>query len=172
MLNDWDETIDSWCDAYESSFTQIRLLEVFLDNAVYWFDQGERYERTLIAYGISTKPETDRDKTRMRRFPDVNIGVELNMGKQAFPADRGHFLSHASGGELDINLFPQRRELNRGWSDEGKVFREMERYAAAHPGTFQFHRAMYNDETWIPDRLEFGLLIDDRKWWINQFANK
>ena len=60
----------------------------------------------------------------MRRFPDVDVGVNAVLGAEAFAADKGHLLSHASGGELDINLFPHRRELNRGWSEEGKLFRE------------------------------------------------
>jgi hypothetical protein len=46
---------------------------------------------------------------------------------------------------LDVNLFPQRREVNRGWSDEGKLFRKMERYAAEHPGTFCFARPICRD---------------------------
>ena len=67
--------------------------------------------------------------------------------------------------------FPQRRELNRGWSDEGKRFRAMERYVAGHPGAFFYHRPLY-DETWIPDRLEYGVLVDDREWWVDSFTNK
>src|ERR1019366_8678581 len=102
----------------------------------------------------------------------VSVGVNLVMGDQAFPVDRGHFLSHAAGGELDINLFPQRRELNRGWSPQGKVFRQMERSVANNPGTFHFHRALYDDDTWIPCRLEYGVLENDLEWWITRFINK
>jgi hypothetical protein len=171
-FRNWDDTIDDWCDEYVQAFDHTRLLEIYIDRAVYWFDQGDAYERTLVAYGISATPTDQRDANRMRHFPDVNVGIEVNLGDAAFKADRGHFLSHASGGELDINLFPQRRALNRGWSDEGKVFRQMERYAADRPGTFQFHRAMYDDDTWIPDRLEFGVLTSNGEWWIEQFANK
>lgn len=139
---------------------------------MYWFDQADRYERVVLAYGISTKPTTGRDASRMRRFPDVNVGVRANLGGSSFDADRGHFLSHASGGALDINLFPQRRELNRGWSAEGKTFRRMEACVAARPGTFHFHRAFYDDDTWIPDRLQYGVLTDDHSWWVENFANK
>lgn len=171
-LQDWEEGVDAWCAEYQGAFARTRLLEVFLDTAVYWFDQSDRYERVVVAYGISTTPETGRNTNRMRRFPDVNIGVKANLGSKSFNADRGHFLSHASGGELDINLFPQRRELNRGWSAEGKVFRRMETYAASRPGTFHFHRAIYDDDTWIPNRLQYGILKDDSEWWIEDFANK
>jgi hypothetical protein len=41
-----------------------------------------------------------------------------------------------------------------------------------HPGAFFYHRPLYNDETWVPDRLEYGVLVDDREWWVEQFRNK
>ncbi len=94
------------------------------------------------------------------------------IGPDADEFDRGHFLGHASGGELDINLFPQDRRLNRGWSEEGKLFRKMESHAASHPGTFFFHGAVYADDSWVPDRLEYGVLLDDREWWIETFHNR
>ena len=171
-LDDWDARIDRWCDQYEARFESTRLLQVFVEHAVYWFDQGDRYERVVVAYGISKLPDATRDGNRMRRFPDVNVGVRANLGDESFDADRGHWLSHASGGELDINLFPQRRELNRGWSDEGKVFRRMESAAAGTPGTFHFHRAVYDDDTWIPATIQYGVLRDDLEWWVEDFANK
>jgi len=108
----------------------------------------------------------------MKRFPDVNIGVRKVVGDHAFPADRGHFLGHASGGVLDINLFPQKRDLNRGWSQEGKLFRQMERYVAMHSRLFFYHRPIYGDCTWIPMRLEYGLLMRDKQWWVEQFENR
>lgn len=99
-LDDWDERIDRWCDEYEARFDEARLLEVVTDQAVYWFDVADRYERVVIAYGVSRRPAGDRDSSRMRRFPDVNVGVRANLGDDSFEADRGHWLSHASGGEL------------------------------------------------------------------------
>ena len=108
----------------------------------------------------------------MRGFPNVNIGVRAVLGDKAFLADRGHFLGHASGGVLDINLFPQRRELNRGWSAEGREFREMERFVSTHPGVFFYHRPIYDDDTWIPWQLDYGVLVDDERWWVRRFCNK
>ena len=49
-------------------------------------------------------------------------------GENAFNANKGHFLGHASGGIIDINLFPQRQQLNCGWSPDGKRFRNMEHH--------------------------------------------
>jgi len=60
---------------------------------------------------------------------------EKSWEKRRFAPTKGNFLGHASGGELDINLFPNGR-TEPGWSDEGKQFRQMERYVADHPGHF------------------------------------
>jgi hypothetical protein len=48
----------------------------------------------------------------------------------------------------------------------------MERFVAEHPGTFFFHRPSYDDDTWIPLALEYGVLIDGTAWWIERFENK
>jgi hypothetical protein len=171
-LDDWQERVDDWLDDYCAAFPEHRLLEIFLGTSVFWFDQHDTHERVVVAYGLSADPTSERDAARMRRFPDVNVGVRRAMGDEAFEADRGHFLSHAAGGPLDINLFPHRRELNRGWSEEGKIYRQMEFVAARKKGTFHFHRAMYCDDTWIPNVLEFGNLVDSASWWVEQFANR
>lgn len=169
-LGTWDDRIDRWCDAYRERFADSRILEVNLKTAVFLFDRT--YERVIGAYGVATVPTSPRDRSRMRQFPDVNVSVGVTMKERAFPADRGHFLSHAAGGDLDINLFPQRRELNRGWSPEGRRFRQMERHTAARPGTFHYHRAQYDDPSWIPATLEYGILREDHDWWIDGFRNK
>jgi hypothetical protein len=166
----WEDTIDDWCDRYREAFSDGSLLEINLTTAIYIFDRT--HERVVVAYGLSTAPAQQRDTNRMRQFPDVNVGITNTMGDNAFAADRGHFLSHAAGGELDINLFPHRRELNQGRSPEGKEFRRMERYTATHPGTFHYHRAEYDDETWIPATLEYGVLRDGHQWWVGTFHNK
>jgi len=70
-----------------------------------------------------------------------------------------------------VNLFPQRLELNRGRSPEGKKYRSMERYAAAHPGTFVFSRFWYTDPSWVPVSLEYGLLRPDGTFWVERFTN-
>lgn len=169
-LKDWEERVGGWCSEYQASSAAVQIVEINLGQSVYLFDLMA--ERVVLSYGISVHEERRRDTARMRGYPNVHSGVKHVLGDRAFLADRGHFLGHASGGTLDINLFPQRRELNRGWSSEGKRFRQMERYAAAHPGLFFYHRPMYDDDTWIPDRLEYGLLVDDVRWWLEQFHNK
>jgi hypothetical protein len=143
---------------------------VNLDFAVFVFDHHD--ERVTLAYAVSVEQLHPRDVARIRGFPDVNFTVRRVLGESAFPADRGHFLGHASGGALDINLFPQHRDLNRGWSAEGKRFRAMERFVAAHPGTFFYHRPIYKDDTWIPALLEYAVLRDGSQWWTDTFHNK
>jgi hypothetical protein len=89
--------------------------------------------------------------------------------------DKGHFIAHSIGGAVDrleINVFVQRRDLNRYRSVEGKRYREMEKYCAQHPGTFCFSRPIYEDETSIPALLDFGVLRDDGALWIDTFDNR
>jgi hypothetical protein len=170
MLADWEERVSAWCDKYAGEFKGASLSETNLDVAVFIFDH--LFERVTLAYAVSVEQLMKRDVGRMRGFPDPNVSAKSVLGAKAFRADKGHFLGHASGGELDINLFPQRRELNRGWSEEGKEFRSMERYVAQHPGTFFYHRPIYNDETWVPQLLEYGVLEEDAHWRVKMFSNK
>lgn len=171
-LAGWEERVDGWCDEYRSAASggDAEIVEVTLGLAVYLFDLT--LERVVVAYGLSQPPAKARDVSRMRGFPDVDPSFAARLGTAAPAADKGHFLAHASGGELDINLFPQRRDLNRGWSAQGKRFRRMERWVAERPGTFHFHRPLYADESWLPARLEYGLLRDDGEWWVERFDNR
>ena len=169
-LSDWDEVVDRFIADYEERFGQSEISTINLDSAYFLFDHG--FDRVVLAYAMSTLQLTRRDSTRMRGFPNVNVSVRRVLGDAAFMADKGHYLGHASGGILDINLFPQRRELNRGWSEEGKRFRSMERYVAEHPGAFFYHRPIYDDESWVPASLEYAVLKDGATWWKDTFRNK
>lgn len=170
LLSNWENKVTVWCQQYSAKFKGAQISEINLDFAVFLFDH--LLERVTLAYALSVEQLKKRDASRMRGFPNVNASVQANLKEEAFFADRGHFLGHASGGILDINLFPHRRELNRGWSAEGKRFRKMERHVAEHPGTFFYHRPLYDDETWIPNLLEYGVLVDDAEWWVDIFRNK
>jgi hypothetical protein len=48
----------------------------------------------------------------------------------------------------------------------------MELFVAEHSGTFFYHRPYYDDESWIPEKLEYGVLVDDVTWWVDNFKNK
>ena len=80
-------------------------------------------------------------------------------------------MAHTIGGGLDINVFSQTRDLNRGWSEQGKLYREMEKYCYTHPGTFCFSHPVYDDGSAVPPWLEFGLIQEDASLWIEVFDN-
>ena len=71
--------------------------------------------------------------------------------------DRGHLIPHLSGGAFGPNIFRQHRALNRGWSEEGKRFRALEREAATAPGMFYFGHLVYEDDSAYPTMIETGL---------------
>ena len=166
-LRAWERRVDRMCDAYRAYTPDAEILQVRLGARVYLFDVVQ--ERLVCAWGVSTPAPRARDAGRMAGFPDPNAG--WGRRRRAGAADRGHFIAHAAGGELDINLFPQARRLNRGWSPRGKVYRQMERWAAEHPGTFVFHQPVYADEGWIPRELVYGVLKEREGWWVERFDN-
>jgi len=169
LLNDWERQVNEWCKEYRSYTKDTYISEMNIDSSVFLFDHAS--ERVVLAYAVSTEALVKRDASRMRRFPDVNKTVQKVLRDKAFHADKGHFLGHVSGGRMDINLFPQQRELNRGWSEEGKRFRTMERYVAKEIGSFFYHRPIYENESWMPDYLEYGVLKEGSEWWVDRFCN-
>jgi hypothetical protein len=123
-------------------------------------------DRLVAAYGRSIENTHARDKNRMRSTLRGGIPVD---GKGSY--DKGHAIAHAMGGGLDINLFPQRPDLNQGRSLDGKRYREMEKYASKNVGTFVMSRFIYHDNSWVPAFLEYGLLMKDWKLWVEWFEN-
>ncbi len=92
-----------------------------------------------------------RDTACQRGFP-------LAPGADGSPVDRGRVIPHLSGGEFGANIFCQDRALNRGWSEQGKRYRALEREAAATPGTLYVAHLIYADESAYPSGLETGFL--------------
>ncbi len=167
---------DRWCAQYRlMTPSPTYILEFEVDSFTYLFDLASGHDdfdpdqavedRVVAAYGLSQAEVGERDHNRQRGF----IGPsERVFGKNY---DKGHFISHGAGGGLDVNLFPQRRDVNRGWSARGKIYRSMERYCAEHPGTFFFSRPIYQELSWQPARLEFGVLKDKGQFWVECFDN-
>jgi hypothetical protein len=168
-LADWNTKLDGLCQVYIEQNSEGHLLEITQSNVIFVFDAAA--ERVVLVYGLSTAPDSARDASRMRGFPDPNASMRA-VDANGARADRGHFVAHSAGGQLDMNLFPQRRDLNRGWSCQGKQYRGMERYLADHPGTFFYHRPIYADETWVPTELELAILRGGEGWWIRRFSNR
>ena len=104
-------------------------------------------DRVVAVWGLSrAEPAESRDKSRMAGFlRGAWAGAYAGY-------DRGHFFAHTMGGGLDINLFPQIANVNRGGN-----WRKMEVECAGNPGTFCFIRPIYSNSSWKPTRLEYGI---------------
>lgn len=147
-------TFDYICDSYSG-------MEALGEVA---FDQRVR-DRVVGVLGISLP-------VRGRRRGSLPKGwVEHPEEVDSSGRDKGHFIAHAIGGGLDMNVFSQARDLNRGLSEQGKVYRLMERYCYENAETFCFSRPVYDDATSIPRWVEFGLLRDDGSLWVEVFEN-
>jgi hypothetical protein len=88
------------------------------------------------------------------------------------PVDRGHLIPHLSGGEFGPNIFRQDRALNRGWSEDGKRYRALERAAAETPGALYFGHLLYSDHTDYPRRIEIAVLIPGATLHVEHFDNR
>lgn len=162
-----------WINAYEiQTSNTTNLLEFTINRFTYIFDfqaglepKTEVEDRVVVAYGIAEQIDEARDTNRMKGF----LGPSTKVFGEGF--DKGHFIAHSIGGGLDVNLFPQSKAINRGWSEPGKTYRKMERYCAIFPGTFCFSRPLYTDNSWFPYKLEFGLLKEEGNLWVESFLN-
>ena len=131
------------------------------------FIAGETKEaRVVVAYGVTQKNSALRDKSRLQGFIGGFEGIPRYEGY-----DKGHFISHKIGGMLDQNLFPQKKETNRGWSEEGKKFRDIERFCERNEGIFMFSRPLYTNASWIPSEVEIGYLAKDFTFVIENVSN-
>jgi hypothetical protein len=124
--------------------------------------------RVVAAFGISKVHPDKRNLSRTRGYLGPTSKVYAHFGNDY---DKGHFIANATGGPLEINLFPQKRGINRGWSDMGKKYRQMEKFVANNPGTFVFSRPIYSDLTLRPVLLEFGYVSSDGTFISDHFEN-
>jgi hypothetical protein len=163
-----DELPEAWIVRYKRMCEgPTNVVQVRLETFTYLFDYCselpgniDREDRTVVAYGISQSAHGKRDASRLRGWPGSDAR-----------GDRGHLMAHAAGGGLDINVFHQDAYLNRGWSPQGKRYRDMERYCAEHAGTFFFSRLIYADTTARPREIEFGILKSGGTLWVDVFDN-
>ena len=163
---------NAWVCAYTDACQHAPTIMEFQDGGfTFLFDQASLCsdsveDRLVAAYGLSAVQQRPRDASRIRGF----LGGRIEIPEKGV-FDKGHVLAHGMGGGLDVNLFPQRLELNRGRSARGKIYRKMESYAVRHPGTLAFSHLIYSDESWVPAFLEYGVLMDGGKIWVERFAN-
>ena len=124
--------------------------------------------RVISFFGISNTNINQKNRRTMRQYWGKATESFAHYGKSY---DKGHFIAHGFGGPIDVNLFPQLTEINRGRSQEGKRYRAMEKYIAANPGTFVFSRPIYNDFTVCPYQLEYGYFDKDLNLYVQVFPN-
>jgi hypothetical protein len=137
--------------------------------ATYWFDFASsaalpQEDRTIAAWAITPTNVHRRDVSYQRGFPMAPDDES--------PVDRGHLIPHLSGGEFGPNIFRQDRRLNRGWSDQGKRYRALERAAAGTPGALYFGHLLYADETAYPKQIEIAVLLPGAALRVEQFDNR
>jgi hypothetical protein len=163
--------VERWLAAYrDENNAPTEVLEISQGELTFLFDApsllpgSDHEDRTVAVWGCSRPPGRHRDRGRLANF------IPQPLAWSAAGRDRGHLVAHAAGGNLDLNLFPQSADLNRGCTDAGRRWRAMERYAALNPGTPLFVRAIYESSTWVPAALDYGLLRDGRLW-CERFQN-
>jgi hypothetical protein len=127
------------------------------------FDQTIE-DRVIAVFGTSACAEEQDGRGRRGWLESSENMVQTER-------DRGHFIARSIGGGHDINVFSQDRHLNRGWSPQGRLYRQMETYCMEQAGTFCFSRPIYTDGSSIPRWLEFGVLKNDQTLWVEVFDN-
>lgn len=181
----FDELPHWWCESYEMMSDDSTEIVEFADHGVrFLFDLVA--DRVVVAFGLSEPTQAPRDAARMSGFlgkvkvrPRSGAGSDSDTSSSEDRArrelagmtfrdrcfllhgdlyDRGHFISHGQGGGLDVNLFPQRADINQGRSALGRTYRAMERRCASQAGIFCFSRPIYSDRSWVPAQLEYGLV--------------
>ena len=124
--------------------------------------------RVVAVIGGSAPDLRHRDDSRLRGW----LGPTENTFGKAW--DKGHFIAHSIGGAVEgseLNVFVQRRDVNRGWSAAGKRYTSMEKYCAANVGVLCWSRPIYTDGSAMPLQVEFGVLKIDGELWVDTFAN-
>jgi hypothetical protein len=163
--------ITALASRYEASHSAGCALHEFKQSgATYLFDLASaagllQEDRTVAAWALTpTAAVAKRDAAYQRGFP---LGPRVD----GSAVDRGHVIPHLSGGEFGPNIFRQDRALNRGWSEQGKRYRALEREAAATPGSFYFAHLIYSDESADPALIETGVLRGARLH-VESFNNR
>jgi hypothetical protein len=185
------------CDAYAGmSGSGDQIVQLTDHGYEFLFDLGA--ERVVAAFGTTQYNPGARDSARMSGFlGQVTNKAELQrMALQGEDGrldkakltwrdrffqtyrhryDRGHFISHRQGGGLDINLFPQRADINQGLTPLGAEYRALETACVAKPGVdpvFCCARPIYDDGSWVPAELEYAVIYSPQRMVVRRFPNK
>jgi hypothetical protein len=155
-----DDVLVGLCDAaaegYRAAFPDAELVTFTAVDIGFLFDHStnsERASRTVAAWTYAHTAPSPRDRSRQAGFP-----LPAPLAEAGY--ERGHLIAHASGGGLDANVFAQAHHVNQGRSPDGRRYRQLERLAAANPGSSVFHRLIYGDNTDVPDLNELTVIVD------------
>ena len=191
-----DELPHWWCQTYKlMPNNSVEIVEFNHHDVRFLFDLAA--ERVVAAFNLSKLVTSPRDVTRMSSFARKSTSVLVSESPVANSCeapgprelagmtfrdrffrlygdryDRGHFISHTQGGGLDVNLFPQFADINQGRSALGRLYRSMERRCSSRPGVFCFSRPIYDDITWVPFELEYGVVEDVQIPDVRVFPNR
>lgn len=164
--------VDIWSEHYKIMTNKQTFIHEIKSDFSFLFDiqsysdeEDFTEDRIVVTYGFSKISKVKRDNSRLNGYLR---GAWAWTDKDT---DKGHFIGHSLGGNLDENIFPQKTDINRGWCDRGKVYRKMETYCASHEDTFCFSRPIYCDFSTRPFVLEYGVLKEDGSLWVEWFDN-
>jgi hypothetical protein len=142
--------------------------ELFADSDANDPNSIQKEARLIAAFGYTASVTAKRPSSASPEMLGFIGRTELYLGKDF---DKGHYVAHTFGGSVNINLFKQARHINRGWSEEGVVYRQMEAHCQKLSGTMFFSRPLYQSPIGPPCALEFGILQKDCTLWLNSFTN-
>ena len=130
----WDQfvraaLIDRWISEYQAATDwKAEVLEINQGDLTFLFDaaptlreqrRGDGDDRVVAVWGRSALPARRRDRARIAGF------LPSPLSWSGAGRDRGHFVAHAAGGGVDLNLFPQAVGLNRGRTEQGRRWRSV-----------------------------------------------
>jgi DNA/RNA non-specific endonuclease len=151
------------------------IVEIALASLTYLFDLApssgpaphDADDRVVGVWGRLAKPRAARNRSRQAGF----IPEPARWSEAGY--DRGHFVAHSLGGGMEINFFPQAKDLNRGSSERGRRWRALERHAASADEALIFVRPLYDGPSWRPALLDFCVVTRAGargEWFDNQPA--
>jgi hypothetical protein len=149
-------------ETYDILFDQI---EEYPEEDVDTLSDNYIEERTVVAFGFSSKPKAKRNEN------DYYMRGDDQRKWAGNETDRGHYIAHSFGGDIWTNIFPQRRDINRGTSEAGKKYKLMENYLINNEGLFCFSRPIYFDFYNRPYLLEYGYITKNFVLNIEVFEN-
>lgn len=146
-----DILIPLWCDDYYYVNPRAELVVIDLDESgssfKYLFDLT--LTRVVVSCGVPVTVGHARDSSRQSGYPSLKGFI------------KGHVIAHSIGGGMDINFIPQLRAMNGG--EFRKIENLAQKNAFENVRSFYFVRAIYNDDSSIPHKLEQGLVYPSGK---------